>query len=441
MRIRIRTRHKSLLFYLLGLGVAWFMLALAGFGFTSIVILLGLVLLFIRYATTPLSLFIARARYSIRLKFEIAIAVISTLFLFVSLFSFGAMDFMHEELHDIQELGITQPFAVLRAVNDLEDTQHSLLFKLTPILSVLSVLLAAVLGAAMAWSIIDPVGRMGQAMRRLASGDFSEPVSVENRDELGELADRINDTAQDLATLQEASLTEERTRALKEQITRVTLAQEEEERRRISRELHDELGPSLAAIGNRLRVYQSKVRTDPEGTEQGLTEITTSLKGHVQEIRELIYDLRPMGLDQFGLLAALSQYIERFMQDTGIETSFTTSGDVVLDSLAEVTVFRIVQECLSNVQKHANASRVEVIFQGKDTGLKVHVKDNGLGFNQYATATRTPGGVGLLSMHERADLVSATLTVQSSPGSACQVVLHIPPREVEVGADSNLAGG
>ena len=440
MRIRIRTRHKSLLFYLLGLGVAWFMLALVGFGLTSIVILLGLVLLLIRYATTPLSLFIARARYSIRLKFEIAIAVISTLFLFVSLFSFGAMDFMHAELHDIQELGITQPFAVLRAVDDLEDTQHSLLFKLTPILSMVSVLLAAVLGAAMAWSIIDPVGRMGQAMRRLASGDFSEPVSVENRDELGDLADRINDTAQDLATLQEASLAEERTRALKEQITRVTLAQEEE-RRRISRELHDELGPSLAAIGNRLRVYQSKIRTDPEGTEQGLTEITTSLKGHVREIRELIYDLRPMGLDQFGLLAALSQHIERFMQDTGIETSFTTSGDVVLDPLAEVTVFRIVQECLSNVQKHAHTSRVEVILQDKDTGLEVCVKDNGLGFNRNEMATRTPGGVGLLSMHERADLVSATLTVQSSPGSGCQVVLHIPPREVEVGADSNLAGG
>ena len=148
--IKIRTRHKSLPFYLLGLGVAGFMLALAGFGLTSIVILLGLVFLLFRYATTPLSLFIARARYSIRLKFEIAIADISALFLFVSLFSFGAMDFMHKELHDIQELGTTQPFAVLRAGDDLENTHHSLLFKLTPILSVLSVLLAAVLGAAMA---------------------------------------------------------------------------------------------------------------------------------------------------------------------------------------------------------------------------------------------------------------------------------------------------
>ena len=439
MRIKIRTRHKSLLFYLLGLGVAGFMLALVGFGLTSIVILLGLVLLLLRYATKPLALFIARAGYSIRFKFEIAIAVISVLFLLVSLFSFGAMDFMHEELHDIQELGITQPFAVLQAVDDLENTQHSLLFELTPILSVASVLLAAVLGAAMAWSVIDPVGRMGQAMRRIASGDFSEPVSVVNRDELGELADRINDTAQDLGTLQEASLAEERTRALREQISRVTMAQEEE-RRRISRELHDGLGPSLAAIGNRLRVYQSKIRTDPEGTEQGMIEITASLKGHVQEIRELIYDLRPMGLDQYGLLAALSQHSERFMQDTGIETSFATSGDVVLDPLAEVTVFRIVQECLSNVQKHASASRVEVIFQGKDTGLEVCVKDNGLGFNRNDTVTRTPGGVGLLSMHERADLVGGTLTVQSSPGGGCQVVLQIPPREVEVGADSSLAG-
>ena len=281
---------------------------------------------------------------------------------------------------------------------------------------------------------------MGQAMRRIASGDFSEPVSVVIRDELGELADRINDTAQDLVTLQEASLAEERTRALKEQITRVTLAQEEE-RRRISRELHDELGPSLAAIGNRLRVYQSKIRTDPDGTEQGLNEITTSLKGHVREVRELIYDLRPMGLDQFGLLAALSQHSERFMQDTGIETSLATSGNVVLDPPRRSHCISyspgVCEQCSEARKRESGRGH---IFQGKDTGLEVCVKDNGRGFNRNDTASRTPGGVGLLSMRERADLVGGTLTVQSSPGGGCQVVPQIPPREVEVGADSNLAG-
>ena len=271
-------------------------------------------------------------------------------------------------------------------------------------------------------------------MRRIASGDFSQPVVVENGDELGELADRINDTARDLGKLQQASLAEERARGLREQINRVTVAQEEE-RRRISRELHDGLGPSLAAIGNKLRVYSSMIRTDPDGTEQGLGEVTASLKGHVREIRELIYDLRPVGLDQLGLVTALRQYTERFMKDTGIETSFANSGDRIFDPLTEVTIFRVVQECLNNVQKHAKAARVEIGFQTDEAGVEVWVKDDGLGFDPSRAAAGVPAGVGLLSMNERADLVGGTLTIQSRPGSGCQISLHIPSSEVEVGAN------
>ena len=92
-------------------------------------------------------------------------------------------------------------------------------------LPLLGVLGAGGLGAALAWSVIGPVNSMGQAMRRFASGDFSTPVDVENRDELGELAGSINQTGEDLARLQEATLAEERERALQERIARVTLAQ------------------------------------------------------------------------------------------------------------------------------------------------------------------------------------------------------------------------
>ena len=150
MKVTIRVPQKSSLFYLLGLAVTGLMLVISGFGLVSIAIILCLVFLLLRYATTPLSLFIARARYSIRLKFEIAVSVIGALFLFVTLFSFGAMDFMHKELHDIQELAAIQPSLALQAVNDLEDTQHGFLFSVTPFLSIMSVLLAGVLGAAMA---------------------------------------------------------------------------------------------------------------------------------------------------------------------------------------------------------------------------------------------------------------------------------------------------
>ena len=293
----------------------------------------------------------------------------------------------------------------------------------------------------MAWSVIEPVRRMEQGMRRIASGDFSCPVQVENQDELGELADRINRTAGDLARLQVATLAEEQARALQERIVQVATAQEEE-RRRISRDLHDGLGPSLAAAGNRLRACQYTVRTDPQRAERELEEIATDLKGHVQEVRALIHDLRPLALDQLGLAGAVEQHVGRFAQEAGIQASFTMSGEVALNPFVEVTVFGVVQECLTNVQKHANASQVEVKFQVLDRGLEAIVKDNGRGFDSLEAASSAGGkGMGLLSMRERAEILGGSLTVQSSPGNGCEIVLFIPTLEVGVGANSSPLGG
>jgi HAMP domain-containing protein len=200
MRIKVNR-----LLLLVGLGVAGLMLASSGFGLMSVALLLGLTYLLLRFATTPLSLFIARIGCSIRWKFEIAIAGIAALLLAVGLISFGAMDFMHQGLHEIQELGSAQPLEALRAVDELEDTQHGPLFTLMPVFSVLGVIVAATLGAAMAQSVIGPVRRMEETMHSLASGDFSQSVRVDNRDELGELAVQINRTAAELVRLQEGS--------------------------------------------------------------------------------------------------------------------------------------------------------------------------------------------------------------------------------------------
>ena len=278
-------------------------------------------------------------------------------------------------------------------------------------------------------------------MRRIASGDLSQPIEVENRDELGDLADRINSTAQELARLQEATLAEERESALQERIKQVTHTQEEE-RRRISRELHDGLGPSLAAIGNRLRACQQMVRAEPQRAESELEEVINGPKGHIQEIRGLIYELLPLALDQLGLIGALKQQVERFGQDTGMQVSFSASGEAALDPLAEVTVIRVVQECLSNAQKHAGESHVEVRLQDMGSGLEVKVSDSGPGFDpQEVASSAASKGVGLSSMRERAELLRGSLSVQSSPGHGCEVVLFIPAKESSVGAHSSPSSG
>ena len=317
---RIVIGRKQLL-YAFVLMVAWVSLFSSEFDPVVAIGLLAIIYLVVRVTTKPLSRFIGRLDYSIRWKFEIGIAVIAVLFLIVSLIQIRSMHYMHGELHEIQHLGFDRPSEVLRAVDSLEDTHHGPFYRLLPFLGILGVLGSSAVGAAMAWSVIDPVRRMEQGMSRIASGDFSQPVHIENRDELGDLASRINDTAQDLARLQEATMAEERARALRQRIIQVTTAQEDE-RRRISRDLHDGLGPSLAAIGNRLKACQRMIHTDPGRADTELEDVAAGLRAHVQEVREIIHDLRPLTLDQLGLGGAVRQHVERFDQDTGIRVAF-----------------------------------------------------------------------------------------------------------------------
>ena len=416
------------------------LLLFAGPGILPLFVMLGLLYGGFRVATGPLPAFISRLRLSIRWKILAGICFMGGLLLLVTVVNVQAMDYMHSELHDIENLGAADPARVLPAVVDLESTQHGPFFSLMPVVSLMAGFLALGIGVALAISVIEPIHRMGLAMNRIASGDLSQRVDVSNRDELGELADSINSTAQELARLQEAKLADERAHALRERISQVTLAQEEE-RRRISRELHDGLGPSLAAIVNRLRACQETVDKDPAEARVELEEIRQSLRGHIQDIRHLIYDLRPLAVDQLGLRGALQQLLDRFVSDTGIETLSDLIYDENLDPLTEVTVFRVVQECLSNVQKHADATRVEVRIRRAKTDLEVAVRDNGRGFAPLRGSGQTTNeGVGLVSMRERAELVGGRLSVTSSPGKGCLVSILIPHKEQWIGTDTDSAG-
>ncbi|MDA1097305.1 MAG: histidine kinase, partial [Chloroflexi bacterium] len=282
---------------------------------------------------------------------------------------------------------------------------HRLVARIVGGFAAVSTSLAVLLGFVLSTSVTRPVRRMGLTMRRMVLGDFSGPLRVPNRDELGELAARINETAQELEKLQDITVAQERARALRERIIQVSMAQEEE-RRRISRELHDGLAPSLAAIGNTVRSTQRLVRVDPDRAEAELEEVSRSLRRHVQEIRELIYELRPVALDQLGLVGAVRQHAERFGEDTGIRVSFTSTGDISSNPLTEVTLLRVAQECLTNIHKHANATEVEVRLQATVAGLELSVMDDGQGFDPAALSSG--GGarrLGLVSMQERSDLI------------------------------------
>ena len=202
----------------------------------------------------------------------------------------------------------------------------------------------------------------------------------------------------------------------------------EEERRRLSREIHDGLGPSLAALGYRLHLTRQLIHSDPVQAETNLDDVISSLRDHVRMTRGLINELRPLDLDQLGLVSALTQYVERFGRERGVNSSFSVSGTPPTDPLTEVTIYRVVQECLTNVDKHARASTVEVSLVGTDSQVEVVVTDNGDGFDQGEHATLSHGGIGLTSMRERSELLGGVLTIESSVGHGCRVRLQIPTR-------------
>ena len=275
--------------------------------------------------------------------------------------------------------------------------------------------------------LLRPLERMGEATRRIANGNFSQPVVVPNRDEIGELAGNLNSAARDLSRLQEALLAEERAKSLQDRLAQATLAQEEE-RRRISRELHDGLGPALADLANRLSVCRQLVPVDAPRAQVGLDEATDLLRSHINEIRELINELRPLALDQLGLVEALEQYIERFRIESGIEASLNVSGSLNINPLVDVTIYRVVQESLTNVRKHSQASAVQVELRTSDGMVEAEVVDDGQGFDPSSVVTSAEKGLGLTSMRERAELAGGSFTVQSNPGQGCRTLVSIPAR-------------
>jgi signal transduction histidine kinase len=417
------------------------LLGVGGSSLTTMVTVPVLIYLLLQVSTTPLARVIARSNFSVRWKFELAISFIGLLFLIVTIVTDQAMTTMHQQLHDIQELALIDHNAALAAVNTLEDEQHGILFELAPLAGLFAVAVASVIGASLARSVIDPVHHMEEGMQRMGAGDFSRPIRVLNRDELGVLAKQINRTADELVQLQDAVLAEERRRAVLERMNQVATAQESE-RSRIARDLHDGLGPSLAGLGNKLRACTYILRSDPEQAEREVGEVADLLKGHIQEIRALSHDLRPVALDRLGLVGAIKEHLESMERATGLRTSLDAPSAVELDRNGELAVFRIVQECLTNVQRHAGASSVAVELADTGDGMRFSVRDDGSGFDPaLADDARGQTGTGLRNMRERASIMGWPLTVRTSPGEGCEVSVVVPEKEALIGVHSRAVGG
>lgn len=207
------------------------------------------------------------------------------------------------------------------------------------------------------------------------------------------------------------------------------VAAQEEERRRIQRDLHDGLGPVLASMRLRLEAcldtsQETKGSTSEAPLADDLERLYELVGQATGDIRRLVYDLRPPVLDQLGLVPALRQHCERFHRETGIEVNFEAEADLPVPAAAEAALLRVAQEALLNVEKHARASRVDARLERSDGWISLVVRDDGVGPDAEGRNGRTGTGIG--SMRERADLLGGTLFIGGGSDDGTEVVMRIP---------------
>jgi signal transduction histidine kinase len=218
----------------------------------------------------------------------------------------------------------------------------------------------------------------------------------------------------------------EQVRAGRERMRRLTqeiVSAQEEERRRLSRELHDEAGQALTALKISLDLIQSDLPVEDDSLCQRLGEAVALTETTMEQIRLLAYGLRPPALDAVGLSYTLEGLCRDFAERTQLSIDYDGAGLPELPEAVNICLYRFLQEALTNVAKHANGNQVWVSLRCDAETVSLSVEDDGQGFDKLA---KTPAGIGLLGMRERIELLGGQLGIESWPGQGTCVTARIP---------------
>lgn len=219
----------------------------------------------------------------------------------------------------------------------------------------------------------------------------------------------------------------ERRQALRGELLRRVVAAQETERQRVARELHDDTGQSLTAIGLGLRAVARSLDQDPDRAQENLVRLEGLVDRSLEGLQRMISDLRPSQLDDLGLSAALRWCGQEVERRSDLQVEFKVEGEArPLSPAVSTALFRIAQEALNNVMKHASANHVDIDLRYGEWAVWVQVHDDGQGFDldQLSTTDRTSWG--LLGMRERAELLGGRVELETSPGQGVLVRVSIP---------------
>lgn len=291
--------------------------------------------------------------------------------------------------------------------------------------TLLVAIFGALLSLGLTWLITRPVTRLLEATRAVRRGDYSVRLTTtESRDELGKLMEGFNAMALSLASADKARVEKE---LLQRDFLHRVMAGQEGERKRIARELHDQTGQALASFMVDLKVLENAQSAKELG--QGITRLKKAITEEMEAIHDLAVALRPTVLDDLGLMPAVEMLARNFEKRHRIEVRLNFLGllDRRLDLCLETCVYRIIQEALTNVAKHAQATEVTVFLEGREKTLRGGVEDNGRGFE--------PGNIdqekhmGIYGMRERIQLLGGSFHIDSDKGVGAMISFEIPLKQ------------
>lgn len=267
--------------------------------------------------------------------------------------------------------------------------------------------------------LAHPIKQMLSGVRAITSGNLDVSVPVTSSDELGELASSFNQMTGELnrRTYELAQTSAEL--QLKETQIKVAAL---EERQRLARELHDSVSQALYGIALGARTAQTQLKRDPVKLAEPLDYILSLAEAGLSEMRALIFELRPESLQSEGLIAALTKQSDALRARYKLEvvTLFDTEPNIPLET--KEALYRIAQEAMHNIAKHAHATRVELSLMEKDGRLTLEIRDNGKGFD---TMRDYPGHLGMKSMPERVAQIGGEFHIESKPDTGTIVIVRL----------------
>lgn len=271
------------------------------------------------------------------------------------------------------------------------------------------------------WILTRPILLLADAAQEVGQGNFDQQVERWANDEIGEMSDAFNRMVVDLKLASEERSERERLRT--EMVEKVISAQEEE-RKRIARDLHDQTSQALVSLIVQLKLVESA--SNKASRTQAIVDLREQLRATLNDVRRMAHDLRPGVLDDLGLTQSIQWFADQCRQNSEVKISLTV--DAACDQLpphAATAVYRVTQEALTNVIKHSQATQVWITIRNVSESFHLEVRDNGVGFD----VDRLPGpgeGLGLFGMQERIQLLGGNFSIESAPGKGACLSALVP---------------